>query len=198
MKYRLKRCVLMPLAIALLVILDTTSLFAETPVEACDAGNMTKCEELVRLYGAGPSENTVKWRAYAEKACNLNSGGACNNLGVAWSKGPNEAFKIDLGKGSAYYKKACDLAHGIGCFNFANMHRLGEGVAVDLKLALENYNKACELGEAKGCTELGIMYYEGRIVPKNDVMTMAMFQKGCKLGSVTACKNIDILFPRPK
>jgi TPR repeat protein len=188
------------LAISLLLA-DAKSSYADEValVEKCDAGNMVGCEDLMKLYGAGgASDNPVKWAASAEKACNLKSGGACNNLGVAWSKGKIGALQADLAKGNAYYKKACDLSHGLGCFNFANMSRLGEGVPVDLKLAFENYSKACDLAEAKGCTELGIMYYEGSVAPKNILMTKALFEKGCKLGSGLACKNLDILFPRPQ
>ena len=199
MKYRLKSCIFMLLAISLLLANAKSSYANEAALVAkCDAGNMVTCEDLVKLYAAGGAgDNPVKWATYADKACNLKSGGACNNLGVAWSKGMIGA-QIDLAKGSAYYKKACDLSHGLGCFNSGNMYRLGEGVAADLKLAFENFNKACDLAEAKGCTELGIMYYEGRVAPQNILMTKTLFEKGCKLGSTQACKNLDILLGRPK
>jgi TPR repeat protein len=200
MKYRLKSCIFTLLALSPLLANPKTSYANEVAlVEKCDAGNMVMCEDLMMHYGAnGAGDNPVKWATYAEKACNLNSGGACNNLGVVWSTGKIGTRQIDLRKGNAYYKKACELSHGLGCFNFANMHRLGEGVAVDLKLAFENYGKACELAEAKGCTELGIMYYEGKVAPQNIIMTKTLFEKGCKLGSTQACKNLDILFPRPQ
>lgn len=199
MQYRLKSFVFTLLAIALLLANAKSSYADEVAlVEKCDAGDMVSCEDLTRLYGpGGASDNPVKWAAYADKACTLKSGRACNNLGVAWSTGKIGA-QIDLAKGIGYYKKACDLSHGLGCFNFANMNRLGEGVAVDLKLAFENYTKSCDLAEAKGCTELGIMYYEGSVAPKNILMTKTLFEKGCKLGSTLACKNLDILFPRPQ
>ena len=197
MKYFLESCIFTLLALSLLLAkpsyADEVAL-----VEKCDAGNMIMCEDLMMLYGAGGAgDNPVKWATYADKACNLKSGGACNNLGVAWSKRMIGA-QVDLAKGNAYYKKACDLSHGLGCFNFANMHRLGEGVPADLKLAFENYGKACELAEAKGCTELGIMYYDGKVAPQNILMTKTLFEKGCKLGSTQACKNLDILLGRPK
>jgi TPR repeat protein len=199
MKHRLKSCIFALLAISLLLANATSSYADEVAlVEKCNAGDMVRCEDLVKLYAAGgANDNPVKWVAYADKACNLKSGGACNNLGVAWSKGMIGA-QIDLAKGIAYYRKACDLSHGLGCFNFANMNRLGEGVAVDLKLAFENYSKACDLAEAKGCTELGIMYYEGKVAPQNILMTKTLFEKGCKLGSTQACKNLEILLARPK
>jgi TPR repeat protein len=199
MKYCRNSCIFTLLAISLLLVNAKSSYADEAAlVEKCDAGNMVMCEDLMKLYGAGGAgDNPVKWATYAEKACNLKSAGACNNLGVAWSRGMIGA-QIDLAKGNAYYKKACELSHGLGCFNFANMQRLGEGVPVDLKLAFENYGKACELAEAKGCTELGIMHYEGKAAPQNILMTKTLFEKGCKLGSTQACKNLDILFPRPQ
>src|ERR1700724_2005505 len=101
MKYRLESFILIPLAIALLVLDAKPSCADEAALVAeCDAGNVAKCEDLVRVYAAGARANPVRWAAYAEKACNLDSGGACNNLGVAWSKGRNGAFQIDLAKGS--------------------------------------------------------------------------------------------------
>jgi TPR repeat protein len=184
-------------AIALLAFTTKASHADEaTVVSACDAGSVARCEDLVRFYGEGATENRVKWAAYAEKACSLNSAGVCNNLGVAWSTGRIGTGRPDFARGVAYYRKACELSHGLGCFNFANMHRLGEGVAVEPRLAFENFSKACELNEAKGCTELGIMYHDGKVVPKNVLMTLTLFQKGCKLGSAMACKNADILLPR--
>ncbi len=192
-------CIFALLVISLLFSSAKSSYADEAAlVSKCDAGDMVTCEDLIRYYGAGGAgDSPAKWAAYADKACGLKSGGACNNLGVAWSKGMIGA-QIDLAKGSSYYKKACDLSHGLGCFNFANMYRLGEGIAVDPKLAFDNYTRACDLAEAKGCTELGIMYYDGKVAPQNILMTKTLFEKGCKLGSAQACKNLDILLARPK
>ena len=162
-------------------------------IKACAAGNVVTCEDLAQRYADGKDKNPVKWIAYLEKACNLNSSAACNNLGVAWAKGETAASRIDLAKARAYYRKACGLADGLGCFNVANFYRLGEGTGVDLKLALANYSKSCDLAEAKGCTELALMHYEGNGVPKNVAMAKTLLEKACKLGSPVACKNIELL-----
>ena len=89
MKYFLESCIFTLLAISLFLANATPSYANEAAlVEKCDAGNMVMCEDLMRFFGAGGAgDNPVKWAIYAEKACNLKSGGACNNLGVAWSKG---------------------------------------------------------------------------------------------------------------
>jgi uncharacterized protein len=162
----------------------------------CHAGNVAVCEDIASRYDAGRYENAIQWKAFSEMACEHKSARACNNLGVVWSTGKKPPLRVSLSLGNSYYKKACDLSHGLGCFNFANMYRLGEGVPVDMKLAMENYSKACDLDEAKGCTELGIMYYEGQVVEKNILMSFSLFRKACKLGSAVACKNADMVFPR--
>ena len=166
---------------------------------ACHSGNnVAVCEELAARYATGRYEAPIPWKAIAEKACELNSARACNDLGVAWSTGKKGGLRVVPSLAVSYYKKACDLSHGPACLSFANMHRLSESVAGDMKLALEHYAKACDLDEATGCNELAIMYDEGKGVEKDPQMTSALFQKACKLGSATACKNAASLPPRPQ
>src|SRR5438552_13546432 len=98
---------------------------------------------------------------FLEKACELKSSRACNNLGTNWSDGKDGAPTVDHAKAAALYKKACSLQNGLGCFNYGNVFRLGEGVEIDLLSAYLNFKKGCDLGEARGCTEEAIMYYEG-------------------------------------
>src|SRR5947199_10223976 len=114
----------------LVIVLAAASAVADeaADIHACNAGNMAKCEGLVMRYGEGADKDPVKWMAYAERACDLDSARVCNNLGVAWSEGPKQgAPRIDQAKAFAYYKKACGLANGLGCFNFGNSYRIGEG-----------------------------------------------------------------------
>jgi TPR repeat protein len=130
---------------------------------------------------------------FLTKACDLKAARACNNLGTAWSEGKDGATKVDHAKAGALYKKACELKHGLGCFNLGNVYRLGEGVKIDLKVALENFHTSCEMSEAKGCTEEAIMYYEGKATKKDVPKAKELLDKACKLGSQTACKNAELL-----
>jgi TPR repeat protein len=165
-------------------------------IKACDGGKVGKCEELALRYTDGTDsspKDPAKAMTFLEKACTLKSGRACNNIGVTWSEGKDGATDVDHIKARAYYEKACGLKHGLGCFNFANIYRLGEGVAIDPKLAFDNFKKSCDFSEAKGCTELAIMYYEGKVAKKDVGMAKQLLDKACKLGSEAACKNVELL-----
>jgi TPR repeat protein len=57
---------------------------------------------------------------YYEKACNLNNGGGCNNLGVLYAKGQGVVQSKTTAKG--YYRKACDLGEQLGCNNYRGLN----------------------------------------------------------------------------
>jgi TPR repeat protein len=165
-------------------------------VRACNAGKGEACLELADRYFEGSGDtlrDPEKAAFYYEKACGLRESRACNNLGTAWSEGKNGAPAVDHRKARALYEKACALNNGLGCFNLGNVYRLGEGVEVDLEIALRYFQKSCDLDEAKGCTELAILYYEGTAVPKDFEAAMILLEKGCRLGSQAACQNFDVL-----
>ena len=172
----------------------------ESPdVKACNGGDANMCEELSERYygnsddGKKTPVDPKKAMTFLEKACNLSSSRACNNLGTNWSDGKDGAPNVDHAKAASLYKKACNLGNGLGCFNYGNVFRLGEGVEVDKFAALTNFKKACELGEAKGCTEEAIMYYEGDPVRKDIDKAKRLFERSCELGSKVGCKNLQLL-----
>ncbi len=50
-----------------------------------------------------------KARKYFEKACDLNNGGGCSNLGVLYYNG--DGVKQDSKKATALFEKACKLGY---------------------------------------------------------------------------------------
>jgi TPR repeat protein len=113
--------------------------------------------------------------------------------GTSWSEGNQGASAVDHAKAKTLYDKACKLKNGLGCFNLANVFRLGEGIKPDLKQAFTYFGKACGFGAVKGCTELGVMYYEGKAVKKDVQRAIDLFEIACKGGSEAACKNHELL-----
>ncbi|WP_231173077.1 tetratricopeptide repeat protein [Helicobacter pylori] len=51
-----------------------------------------------------------KARGYFEKACDLNNGGGCSNLGVLYQNG--QGVEKDLIKAAYLYSRACELKDG--------------------------------------------------------------------------------------
>ncbi len=54
-----------------------------------------------------------KARKYFEKACDLNNGGRCSNLGVLYQNG--QGVEKDLIKAAYFYSKACKLGNQKAC-----------------------------------------------------------------------------------
>ncbi|WP_371937994.1 tetratricopeptide repeat protein [Helicobacter pylori] len=54
-----------------------------------------------------------KAKGYFEKACDLNNGGGCSNLGVLYQNG--EGVEKNLIKATYFYSKACKLGEQLAC-----------------------------------------------------------------------------------
>ncbi|GAA6851386.1 hypothetical protein HpHNI37_03430 [Helicobacter pylori] len=54
-----------------------------------------------------------KAKGYSEKACDLNNGGECSNLGVLYYNG--QGVEKDLTKAAYFYSKACKLGNQKAC-----------------------------------------------------------------------------------
>ena len=85
-----------------------------------------------------------------QKACELNIGLACNNLGYNYQNGLG--MPIDINKANSLYQKACDLDFGTGCYNLGYSYENGLGLSEDINKAKSLYGKACRLGLNDGCT----------------------------------------------
>ncbi|GAA9458007.1 hypothetical protein BTM443_03200 [Helicobacter pylori] len=91
-------------------------------------------------------------RKYFEKACGLNNGGGCSNLGVLYQNG--QGVEKDLIKVAYLYSRACELKEGDGCGALGALYYNGDGVKQDSKKAVALFEKACKLGYKKACEML--------------------------------------------
>ncbi|WQY37086.1 sel1 repeat family protein [Helicobacter pylori] len=71
-------------------------------------------EELVLLgIKSYEKQDFSKAKGYFEKACDLNNGGGCSNLGVLYQNG--DGVKQDSKKAVALFEKACKLGYKKAC-----------------------------------------------------------------------------------
>ncbi len=71
-------------------------------------------EELVLLGMLSyDKQDFSKARKYFERACDLNNGGGCSNLGVLYQNG--QGVEKDLIKAAYFYSKACKLGDQLAC-----------------------------------------------------------------------------------
>ncbi|WP_187858533.1 sel1 repeat family protein [Helicobacter pylori] len=90
--------------------------------------------------------------ALYKKACDLEVGGGCFNLGALYHNG--QGVEKNLTKADQFYSKACNLKEGLGCNNLGDLYQKGEGVKQDSKKAAALFEKACKLGVQEACEML--------------------------------------------
>ncbi|GAA7781534.1 hypothetical protein JP0175_03880 [Helicobacter pylori] len=96
-----------------------------------------------------------KAKEYFEKACELNNGWGCNNLGDLYQNG--EGVEKNSKKATYFYSKACELNNGDGCGALGGLCYNGDGVKQDFKKAVALFEKACKLGYKKACEMLKLL-----------------------------------------
>ncbi|GHR25053.1 tetratricopeptide repeat protein [Helicobacter pylori] len=127
-----------------------------------------------------------KAKEYFEKACELNNGWGCNNLGDLYQNG--EGVEKDLIKVAYFYTKACDLKDGLGCFNLGTLY-----LEKDSKKATTLFEKACDLNNSWGCDNLGMSYEYGQGVEEDEIKAAQLYSKACELGDQKACESLKEL-----
>ncbi len=95
-------------------------------------GREPNLEELVLLgIKSYEKQDFSKAKGYFEKACDLNNGGGCSNLGVLYQNG--QGVEKNLTKAAYFYSKACELKEGDGCGALGGLYYNGDGVKQDSK-----------------------------------------------------------------
>lgn len=160
----------------------------------CDKGDRTSCHELGRLHlagGGGAGRDPARARALFEKACTLEHGGGCSDLGIVLMTDENAK---DPPKAADSFERACKLGEANGCFNLANLYYDGVGVTADKTKAFSLYEQACNAGKAAGCINLGAAYDDGEGVAVDKQKAFSLFKRACEGDEAIGCNNLAFMF----
>jgi TPR repeat protein len=103
------------------------------------------------IKGKGVKQDDFKTLKFYQKACGLNDGSGCSQLGLMYEKGiilfNTLAFSIHKSKKRAATARIqiTRLLEKLECFE-----------------TLKFYQKACGLNDGSGCSQLGLMYEKGK------------------------------------
>ena len=162
--------------------------------QQCEADDAESCAELGIAYEKEDTiRNIEKAVEYSVKACELNNGKGCNNIGFMLSKYANGDVK-ELLQALTFFQKACDLDYGSGCANIGNMYYNGEGVIKDYFQAFKFYQKACSLNHGSGCGNLGVLYAAGQGISQDVLKAGKLYQKACDLKDRVGCYNLAHIY----
>jgi TPR repeat protein len=150
------------------------------------------CELLGTVFGMnisdGEGADHEASGRFFHRACSLERGSACRNLGTKFSFGeigqvgnppvPNHKLAV------VYFRKACDL-DPIECTWLGSSYELGEGVAKDLAEAFRLHSKSCAAKDGYGCNNAAeVLEKLGSGTP---VQILQLYTQGCDLEDVRAC-----------
>lgn len=161
----------------------------------CDKGDRASCHELGRLYQdgtGGTAKDPARARTLFEKACGLDFGGGCSDLGIALLTG--DASAKDPPRAATSFERACKLGEANGCFNLANLYYEGVGVAADKAKSFSLYEQACNAGKAAGCINLGAAYDDGEGVAVDKPKAFSLFKRACEGDEPIGCNNLAFMF----
>jgi tetratricopeptide (TPR) repeat protein len=122
-------------------------------LEACTNDDSVACNKLGLIYKKNKNYKDAK--LFYTKACDLNYGLGCSNIGWMYEEG--KMMKQDYQKAKKLYKKGCDLNNGYSCCNLGGIYYDGNGVDINKSKAKELYKKGWSLRHKKSCNRLKIM-----------------------------------------
>jgi hypothetical protein len=142
--------------------------------------------------------------------CALESGWACNELGILTTSGRLKAAPMP----SEFFTKACGFGQRAGCDNarklseggrdfvhgdptvldFPRLLRQGKGPIAE-KTSLQILTRACDDGWMSGCDGLTAIYFRGIPGLKPDkARAAALALKGCEGGYGRSCSNLGLMY----
>jgi len=163
----------------------------------CGQNERGSCNALGRLYlagAAGLEKDPKHALALFDKACALDGGGGCSDLGIALLSA--ESGAPDPKRAAASFERACGLGEANGCFNLANLYYDGVGVAADKARAIALYEQACNAGKAAGCINLGAAYDDGEGVPEDKAKAFSLFKRACEGDESIGCNNLAFMYAK--
>ncbi|RKH18469.1 sel1 repeat family protein [Corallococcus sp. CA047B] len=112
-------------------------------------------------------------------------------VACAHSSSSEEAAEDPL---STLYLRTCGGTRVEACFNGAERHLKGDGVAKDEARAATLYELGCNGGDPRSCAGLGVLKEEGRGVAKDADGAAKLYAQACERGIGEGCGRLALLY----
>jgi TPR repeat protein len=129
--------------------------------------------------GNGVERSPAKATALFGRGCELGSGQACNNYGVALVNGTG--VSRDERAGIEAWRRGCDLGAGIACLNIGGRYADGRAVARNDVKAREYLEQGCKLDDPGSCNRLGELDERGVNGKRAPGRARVAFARACSL-----------------
>ncbi|QKF91640.1 tetratricopeptide repeat protein [Campylobacter sp. CCUG 57310] len=158
--------------------------------KSCALDNAQGCSYAGVVYSLKSTPDHAKASFYMHKACDMNLGDGCWNLGYLYSYGLG--VKKDENRAFELYKRSCELRYGVGCEALALAYKDKKDEANYFKYL----NLACQNGHVDSCSNIGYMYERGSGAQFNLLEAMKFYDMACKGEDQLACYALGYIYEK--
>ena len=150
-------------------------------------------DNLGRMYsGECGNPDYDKAREWWLKAAELGDGGACNGLGILYSRGMG--VTPDIAQAVEWFRRGAERGNANAQHSLGWAYLHGQGVPVDFAQAERWLRSAASQDTAAAFCNLGMMYFEGNGVPQSDQEAVRLFQRSAELGEPQCQFNLGVAY----
>lgn len=156
--------------------------------KSCTLDNAQGCAYTGVAYSLKSTPDHAKASFYMDKACQMNSGDGCWNLGYLYAYGLG--VTKDEKRAFELYERSCELGYGVGCEAVALVYKEKKDEPNHFKYL----NLACKNGHIDSCSNIGYMYERGSGVEFNLLEAMKFYDMACKGEDQLACYALGYIY----
>ncbi len=160
---------------------------------ACETGSGQDCWQAGVTHRDGELVKADRARAFEllTTGCTRKSAIACEDAAEMALSGEDGTGRKNPGRAVAMLTAGCELGRGDSCTRLGDVHRDGEGVAVDPHRALAAYTLGCQAGDGAGCMGMARLHEAGPL--KDLPAAFAEHARACQLGEGSGCRILETL-----
>lgn len=161
---------------------------------ACDAGEISACEDLAEMHYRGEGMPVDLTRAAVMFKSGCDAGGralSCFNYALMNEKG--QGLAINAVAAFEYYRMACRRGSDSACINLATEYRRSALGAADREIASGLMEKSCNNGAMIACGNLAVMTEESDPSPIGKIRAASLYRQACDGGDGGACRGLGNL-----
>ena len=161
---------------------------------ACDAGEISACEDLAEMHYRGEGMPVDLPRAAVLFKNGCDAGGralSCFNYALMNEKGQGLAINAVVALG--YYRLACRRGSDTACINLATEYYRSAPGTPDREIASGLMEKSCNNKEMIACSNLAVMTEESDPSRSGKILAASLYRKACDGGDGGACRGLGNL-----
>jgi len=111
-------------------------------------------------------------------------------------KMPEAVLEIAVHETMCEFGDKGDTGDAAACIKAGRMHRKGDGIPLNERLAATYFRLGCEKDNLKGCNIWGLMLRDGKGTPKDEKRSVEVLRQACDKGLAAACTNLGVAYEK--